>query len=76
MMSGTIPHLFRFQTEASIVHIDYQINNNNSNNNNINVACCFDFIIDYYKKSKTARIQNCQQYKLSRGYYNQGVIQN
>ena len=37
MMSGTIPHLFRFQTEASIVHIDYQINNNNSNNNNIKI---------------------------------------
>ena len=27
MMSGTIPHSFRFQKEASIVHIDYQINN-------------------------------------------------
>ena len=29
MMSGTIPHSFRFQTEASIVRIDYQIINNN-----------------------------------------------
>ena len=29
MMSGTIPHSFRFQTQASIVRIDYQINNNN-----------------------------------------------
>ena len=28
MMSGTIPHSFRFKTEASIVRIDYQINNN------------------------------------------------
>ena len=27
-MSGTIPHSFQFKTEASIVHIDYQINNN------------------------------------------------
>ena len=28
VMSGTIPHSFRFKTEASIVRIDYQINNN------------------------------------------------
>ena len=37
MMSGTIPHSFWFQTEASIVRIDYQINNNNGNNNNIKI---------------------------------------